>query len=290
MLAFGIAMDKHPPKQINNVYGYRTARSSKSQASWDFAQQYCGKLWQKIGAVLLPFSIIIQLPFLRSSIDTIGTMSLILCMAQCAVLLFSILLIQSALKHNFNANGVQINHKKKEGRIMQPFTLRQWLPEDAASIAIAANNKKIADNLRNVFPHPYTLADAEWYVNDCITQQDVGQLTRAIIVDGKAVGSIGIFVQQDVHEKSAELGYWLAEDYWDKGIMTEAVQQICQLAFQQFDILRIYAEPFASNQGSRRVLEKAGFTCEGILRNSIYKGNQVFSSCIYALLKEESKK
>ncbi len=172
---------------------------------------------------------------------------------------------------------------------MQTFALRQWQPEDAASIAIAANNKKIAANLRNVFPHPYTLANAQWYVNDCIAREGAGQLTRAIAVDGKAVGSIGIFIQQDVHEKSAELGYWLAEEYWGKGITTEAVRQICQLAFQQFDILRIYAEPFADNQGSRRVLEKAGFTCEGTLRNAVYKGNKIFSSCIYALLKEEIK-
>ncbi len=290
MIAFGFAMDRHPPKQINNIYGYRTARSSKSQATWDFAQQYCGRLWLKIGAALLPVSIIIQLPFFRSDINTVGIMSVILCTVQCTVLLLSILPVQSALKHNFDAKGVPINKNKKEGYfIMQPFTLRQWQSDDAASIAIAANNKKIAANLRNVFPHPYTFADAQWYVGDCITKEGTEQLTRAIVVDDKAVGSIGIFIQQDVHEKSAELGYWLAEEYWGKGIMTEAVRQICQLAFQQFDILRIYAEPFADNQGSRRVLEKAGFTCEGILRNAVCKGNKVFSSCIYALLKEEIK-
>ncbi|MGN0150973.1 MAG: GNAT family N-acetyltransferase [Wujia sp.] len=167
------------------------------------------------------------------------------------------------------------------------FILRAWKKEDAESVAVAANNEKIARNLRNVFPYPYALADAEWYVNDCIAHGEEHQITRAIVVDGKAVGSIGIFVKDDVYEKSGELGYWLAEECWGKGIMTEAVKKICREAYDKFDIVRIFAEPFAHNMGSRRVLEKAGFTCEGIMRDGVFKGGMVYSYCMYSLLKDE---
>lgn len=170
---------------------------------------------------------------------------------------------------------------------MQAFILRPWRPEDTEAVAAAANNPKIAANLRNVFPFPYTLADAEWFVGDCTAKGEDRQLTRAIEIEGTAVGSIGIFVKDDVYEKSAELGYWLAETYWSRGIMTEAVRQLCREAFQRFDLLRIFAEPFADNQGSRRVLEKAGFTCEGTMRNGVYKNGQVRSYCMYSLLREE---
>ena len=170
---------------------------------------------------------------------------------------------------------------------MVPFTLRPWQRTDAEAVAAAADNPNIAANLRNVFPSPYTLADAEWYVGDCIAQDGEHQLTRAVMIEGKAVGSIGVFVKDDVYEKSAELGYWLAEAHWGQGVMTEAVRQICRDAFGRFDILRIFAEPFADNQGSRRVLEKAGFTCEGTMRSGIYKNGRVHSYCMYALLREE---
>ena len=170
---------------------------------------------------------------------------------------------------------------------MISFILRPWQPSDAEAIAEAANNVKIAANLRNIYPSPYTLADAKWYVNDCIVKGEARQLAKAIIIEGKAAGSISIFVKDDVYEKSAELGYWLSENYWGKGVMTAAVRQICQEAFNTFDILRIFAEPFADNKGSRRVLEKAGFTYEGTMRNGIFKNGNVCSYCMYSLLREE---
>ena len=172
---------------------------------------------------------------------------------------------------------------------MIPFTLRPWRPEDAEAVAAAANNPKIAANLRNVFPHPYTLADAEWFVNDCIARGEERQLSRAILIGGKASGSIGVFVKDDVYERSAELGYWLAEPDWGQGVMSEAVRQLCREAFARFDVLRIFAEPFADNLGSRRVLEKAGFTWEGTMRNGVFKNGRVHSYCMYALLREEAK-
>lgn len=167
------------------------------------------------------------------------------------------------------------------------FLLRPWKTEDAEDLAKAADNPKIAANLRNVFPSPYTLADANWFINDCISKGDSHGFTWAIEVDGKAAGGIGVTLLNDVYEKSAELGYWLSEEYWRQGIMSQAVQIICRKAFKAFDIIRIFAEPFAHNAGSRGVLEKAGFTYEGTMRNGVYKNGQVYSYCIYSLLREE---
>ncbi len=167
------------------------------------------------------------------------------------------------------------------------FKLRKWHYTDSQSIAQVANNPNIAKNLRNTFPHPYSIEDAEWYVKDCISREGKNQMTRAIVVDGKAVGSIGIFIQKDVYQKSGELGYWLAEDYWRKGITSKAVEIICKEAFATLDIIRIFAEPYEYNAGSRGVLEKAGFKYEGTMRNGVYKNGNVFSYCMYSILREE---
>ncbi len=172
---------------------------------------------------------------------------------------------------------------------MKDFLLREWQYDDAEEIARAANNLRIAQNLRNVFPNPYTLEDAKWYVNDCILREGKKQMTRAIVVDGKAAGSIGIFVRDDVYEKTGELGYWLSEDYWRQGITSRAVRMICKEAFARFDLIRIFAEPFDCNTGSKGVLEKAGFTYEGTMRNGVYKNGSVYSYCMYSLLREEAK-
>lgn len=166
------------------------------------------------------------------------------------------------------------------------FELRKWNLADSQDVAHYANNKKIAANLRNVFPYPYTLADAEGYICSCVENNEERQLCRAIVVNGHAAGSVGIFCGTDVYEKSAELGYWLAEEFWGNGIMTEAVKQLCQEAFDKFDIIRIYAEPFAYNTGSRKVLEKAGFSLEGIMKKGAYKNGQIQDYCMYALLKD----
>ncbi|MDE7313062.1 MAG: GNAT family N-acetyltransferase [Eubacterium sp.] len=172
---------------------------------------------------------------------------------------------------------------------MRQILLRQWKQADAKALAQAADNPHIAENLRNVFPHPYTLEDAQWFINDCIANAGDGQLLRAVEVDGTVAGSISISRGTDVYEKSAELGYWLAEGYWRQGIMTQAVRMICEEAFGTMDIARIFAEPFAHNAGSRRVLEKAGFTCEGTMRDSVYKNGKIGSYCMYALLREEAQ-
>lgn len=165
------------------------------------------------------------------------------------------------------------------------FELRKWNISDAQSIQKYADNKKIADNLRNAFPYPYTLKDAENYINAVIRNDESRQCCRAIVTGGEAAGSIGVFLKDDIYCKSAEIGYWLAEKYWGRGIVTEAVKQLCGFAFEHYDIVRIYAEPFEYNLGSRRALEKAGFLLEGVKKKSIYKNGKFFDSCIYALIK-----
>ncbi|MDP4110158.1 MAG: GNAT family protein [Bacillota bacterium] len=167
------------------------------------------------------------------------------------------------------------------------FKLREWRMEDAESAARYANNPKIALNLRDAFPSPYSLQNAEFYIKSCLSADKNTNLSLAIDVNNEAVGSIGVFVKDDVYSKSAELGYWLGEPFWGMGIMSGAVCQITRTAFSRFDIARIFAEPFARNNGSRKVLENAGFRLEGILKNSVYKNGELGDSCVYALLRPE---
>jgi [ribosomal protein S5]-alanine N-acetyltransferase len=166
------------------------------------------------------------------------------------------------------------------------FQLRKWKIDDVEDVAHNANNDRIACNLRGSFPFPYTLQDAKDYVCSCVSNDETRQICRAIAVEDKVVGSIGIFLGTDVYRKSAELGYWLAEEYWNKGIMSTAIKQLCREAFEEYDIVRIFAEPFSYNIGSRRVLEKAGFSLEGIMKNGVYKSGKFFDYCMYALLKQ----
>ena len=168
------------------------------------------------------------------------------------------------------------------------FILREWRRSDAADVVKYANNDKIARNLRDIFPHPYILTDAEGFIESCIAADEEEQIFRAIEVDGRAVGSISLCLGSDVYRMTAELGYWLAEDFWGQGIMAQAVRQICAEGFARWGgLVRIHAEPFAHNAGSRRVLEKAGFTLEGVLRKSVCKRGRVCDSCMYALLVED---
>lgn len=169
------------------------------------------------------------------------------------------------------------------------FILREWRRSDADDVARYADNEKIARNLRDVFPHPYTLADARGFVDSCLAGDPEASMFRAIEIEGHAAGSIALLRGGDVYQKTAELGYWLAEEYWGKDIMTRAVKRICGEGFRTWDIERIYAEPFAHNAGSRRVLEKAGFSLEGVMRRGVYKRGQVRDFCMYALLREEGQ-
>ena len=168
------------------------------------------------------------------------------------------------------------------------FILRPWRREDVEDVLRYANSDKIARNLRNIFPYPYIRTDAETFIESCIAADETRQMFRAIEAEGHAVGSIALSRGSDIHCMTAELGYWLAEDYWGRGIMTEAVRQICEEGFELWDdLVRIYAEPFAHNTASRRVLEKAGFQLEGVMRHGVCKRARIYDCCMYALLVED---
>lgn len=167
------------------------------------------------------------------------------------------------------------------------YLLRPWQEQDAEALARYAADSRVAADLRDLFPHPYTEGDARAYIAECIRQEGAGRLCRAIVEDGQAVGSVEVCLGVDVFRKSGELGYWLGVPFWGRGIMTAAVEELCREAFARLDIVRIQAQPFARNTGSRRVLEKAGFTLEGVLRQSVCKDGEILDSCLYAMVKEE---
>ena len=165
------------------------------------------------------------------------------------------------------------------------FKIRKWELSDAKELAVALSNKKIQDNLRDGLPYPYTEQNGAEYISMVLSADENAIFAFAITADSKVIGSIGVFRQENIHRQTAELGYYIAEEYWGRGIMTEAVKQICEYVFDRSDIIRIYAEPFAYNAASCRVLEKAGFQYEGTLRNNAVKNGKVIDMKMYARLK-----
>lgn len=166
------------------------------------------------------------------------------------------------------------------------FTLEKWSRALAPSLAESANDERIPRFLRNTFPHPYTEECAEFFISAAEKMQEKG-IFYAIVSEGKAIGGIDLTLQEDVHCRQAELGYWLNPDFWGKGIMTQAVGRICAEAFEKLPVHRIQAQVFGENTASCRVLEKCGFQREGVLRGSVYKNGQFHDSYIYALLSSE---
>ena len=165
--------------------------------------------------------------------------------------------------------------------------IRRWELSDARDLATALSNKKIQDNLRDGLPYPYTEQDGKEFISAMLAANENDTFAFAITVNGKVIGSIGAFRQGNIHRQTAELGYYIAEEYWGKGIMTEAVKQLCDYVFSNTDIIRIYAEPFSYNIGSCRVLEKAGFQYEGTLRSNALKNGNVFDMKMYSKLKTD---
>jgi [ribosomal protein S5]-alanine N-acetyltransferase len=158
--------------------------------------------------------------------------------------------------------------------------IRPWANSDVPSMVKYANNRKIWINLRDAFPHPYTEQSARGFL-DVVARQNPTTFL-AIATHEEAVGGIGVSLHSDVHRLTAELGYWLAEPYWGKGIMTEAVARFTDFAFQKFELVRIHAEPYATNPASCRVLEKAGFVLEGRMRSNAIKDGRILDSLLYA--------
>jgi len=166
---------------------------------------------------------------------------------------------------------------------LERCTIRPWRLDDAQSLARHANNRKVWIALRDIFPHPYTIEDANTFLKSVINSEPVTLF--CVEANGAAVGGIGIRIGTDVHRRTAELGYWLGEEFWGGGIMTEAVGAFTDFCFQNFSLRRIYAEPFANNPASARVLEKAGFTFEGRLKNNVLKDGELLDSLLYARIK-----
>ena len=166
------------------------------------------------------------------------------------------------------------------------INIRVWEMEDASDLVYALNNKKIQDNLRDGIPYPYTVADAEAFIASMLKAEKDSRYAWAITADNKAVGSIGVFRKDNIHKRTAEIGYYVAEPWWGKGIGTTAVKKACGYIVKNTDILRIFAEPFAYNTASCRVLEKAGFTLEGTLRKNAVKNGKILDMKLYALVKD----
>jgi RimJ/RimL family protein N-acetyltransferase len=164
-------------------------------------------------------------------------------------------------------------------------SIRKWRKGDEEELAFQADNKKIFDNVRDLFPHPYTINEAKKWIRH---NQDIDPPENmAIVVDGKIAGSIGLKRMDDIYRKNFEVGYFLGEEYWGKGITTEALRQFVNYVFNTFDCTRIFAPVFEHNIASQKVLEKTGFRKEAYHIKSIYKNGQYFNEFVYALLKED---
>lgn len=161
------------------------------------------------------------------------------------------------------------------------FKLRKWNSTDVESLMKYANNQKIAANLTDQFPHPYKKENAEAFVAMAAKNNPVNIF--AIEINGEAAGGIGLHFQTDIYRKNAELGYWIAEPYWGKGIMTKAVSRMVDYGFKNFEIQRIFARPFGTNIASQKVLENAGFILEARFKDTIYKNGIYLDELIYAV-------
>jgi RimJ/RimL family protein N-acetyltransferase len=163
------------------------------------------------------------------------------------------------------------------------FILRGWKKGDEVSLQKHANNPKVAAYLMDRFPLPYTMKDALNWINFVIDQDPL--INFAITIDNLVVGGIGLEPREDVYCKTTNIGYWLGEELWGRGIMPEAVKLVTEYAFSHFDFIRIQACVYSKNPASMRVLEKAGYMKEAVLKNAVVKNNVIMDEHIYAILK-----
>ena len=164
--------------------------------------------------------------------------------------------------------------------------VRSWRMADAEPLARYADNKKIWLNLRDAFPHPYTRHDAREFITSVSNRTP--ETTFAIAVNGEAAGCVGFVLRPDVERVSAEIGYWLAEPFWGRGITTDALAALTQYAIATYTLTRVYALPFAWNAASCRVLEKAGYRLEARLRRSAIKNGAITDQMQYAFIVPET--
>lgn len=167
--------------------------------------------------------------------------------------------------------------------VLENCEIRSWERRDIPQLVHHANNYNVWRNLRDRFPFPYTAVHGEAWVR--AASQERPQTSFAIATGGQAAGGIGLLPQEDVGRHAAEVGYWLGEDHWGRGLMTEALQGFVPWCFDHFEVCRLYAYVFEWNPASCRVLEKAGFTLEGRLRKSVTKDGQIIDQFLYALVR-----
>ena len=160
--------------------------------------------------------------------------------------------------------------------------VRSWRLEDLESLVYHANNRNVWLNLRDRFPHPYTVEEAKKWLSHAAAAAP--EVDFAIEYNGEAVGGIGFILGKDVERHSAEVGYWLGESLWGQGIVTAVLQKATLFAFSKFNLWRVFAVPFSDNLGSIRVLEKAGFMREGVMCCSAVKDGQVKDQFLYAFV------
>lgn len=161
------------------------------------------------------------------------------------------------------------------------ISIRNWETSDAERLAEIANNFAIAKWLTNKYPYPYSLDDAKAFIASA-SEADPSSIF-AITHDNEVIGAIGIHKQDDVWSKNAELEYWIAEEFWGKGIATYAIKELVVYGFNHLNLNRIFARPFGTNTGSRKALENAGFRLEATLPKTIWKNNEWYDECIYAI-------
>jgi len=167
--------------------------------------------------------------------------------------------------------------------VLKRCTIRPWRLDDADSLARQANNRKVWLAVRDRFPHPYTIPDAHEFLQRAVTEQPV--MKFCIEIEAAAGGGIGVHPGEDVYRHTATVGYWLGEEFWGRGVMTEAVTAVTNFCFENFPLRRISAEVFANNRASARVLEKAGFTFEARLKDNVIKAGELLDSLLYARTK-----
>lgn len=164
--------------------------------------------------------------------------------------------------------------------------VRPWRLADAAAIAVHANNRSIWKHLRDAFPHPYSVTDAERYITSVASA--VVPSSFVVEVEGDPAGSVGFRFRDDVERIGGEIGYWLGAKYWGRGIMTEVVQAMTPWALDQYHWVRVFALPFAGNVGSHRVLERAGYVLEGRMRRNAYKDGEVVDQLLYGYVEDRA--
>ena len=165
------------------------------------------------------------------------------------------------------------------------FTLRPWATSDLDNLVKHANNWQVAKNMTDKFPHPYTEAGGQSFIDFATADSPIHLF--AIDVDGEAVGGIGIHPQTDIHRKNAELGYWLAEPFWGQGIVRAAIKRVVDFAFDTYDIDRVFARPFGTNIASQKVLEKNAFVLEARFDQTLYKNGEYVDELIYAIRRQD---